>query len=69
MMTSIPMNANPANLPENFGHLNDHRLRKSLGARARKTPETCTWDTVADKNEKLYCQVVEKKKGILSFRS
>lgn len=58
-----------ASIPKIFGHLNDHQLRKSLGVQARKTAETYTWDTVANKYEKLYFQVAEKKKGTSSFGS
>lgn len=59
----------PGNLPKIFKLLYDHQLRERLGAEARKTAETYSWDVVADKYEKLCYQIAENKKSMPSFWS
>jgi UDP-glucose:(heptosyl)LPS alpha-1,3-glucosyltransferase len=54
--------SDPADLPGILKRLLDPDKRKRIGSQGRKTAENHTWDTVAEKYEKLYYQVKDKKK-------
>lgn len=56
----------PSKLSGILMRLLDPIERRRLGVQARKTAEKHTWDTAADKYEKLYFEVAEKKKVISS---
>jgi UDP-glucose:(heptosyl)LPS alpha-1,3-glucosyltransferase len=56
----------PSELPGILKRLQDPAERKRLGFEARKTAEKYTWETTADRYEKLYYLVAEKKRLIPS---
>jgi UDP-glucose:(heptosyl)LPS alpha-1,3-glucosyltransferase len=53
----------PEHLKDVLNRLTDPGLREKAGKSARKTAQQHTWDHVADRYEKLYFQVLEKRKS------